>query len=294
MHLALGAHLADRSFLLQIFEPTELADRFLLPIDQRIREEDRPERFQFSSSTLSTNPIYSDETDFPPIEPATSWIAPRISPSAAMAFSGFRQNDTRDAGTIKAEFEAAVQAALQGMFEENLEVPYLARHRQDAFVDASGQFSLLSKADLWMCYDLGLRYRAIHQKRAAVANLYEAMRRFDESFSDEYFEQKVLAVPDGTASDSIEAGNEALEWLDLRYPQLVQAVREAEGQALERKRAGGAHSKRIKHEGVIAAFVEVSLPCLRQYIATSTLTLRVALFAENWKPLDGRYLGQRE
>lgn len=278
---------------IQIFEPTELADRFLLPIDQHIREEDLPERFQFSSSTLSTNPVHADKVEFPPIEPAVSWIAPRISTQASMAFQGLRANDSRDSNTIRTEFEAAVSAALSGMFEEGLEVPYLARHRQDLFVDASGRFRLLNREELWMCYDLGLRYRAIHQKRAAVARLYDSMKEFDSTFVDENFELKVLGVPDGTASDSIEAGNEALEWLDLRYPRLVQAVREREGQILDRKRAGGAAARRIKHEGVIGSFVEVSRKSLvlwHRFIGVNRPLPR----PETWETFRNRYLGPRE
>lgn len=213
--------------------------------------------------------------EFPPLDPAVSWIAPRISVDAQMAFQGFRSGDARDSATIKTEIESAVQTALHGMFEEGLEVPYLARHRQDAFVDATGRFALLNKSELWRCYDLGLRYRAIHQKRAAVSKLYDSMRQLDNKFEDEYFEVKVLSVPDGTASGSIEAGNEALEWLDLRYPRLVHEVRQTDGQSSERKRAGGATSRRIKHEGKIGEFVEVS-PAIRDplyHIGCSLLAL---------------------
>lgn len=239
-----------------IFEPTEIADRYLLPADQRVRETDIPERHQFSTSTLSTNPVYAEITEFPPLDPATSWVSARVSARTKMWSQGFRQGDSREPQVIRKEFESAVRTALEGLFVENYEVPYLHRHQQDAFVDEAGQVSLLTKEELWMCYDLGLRYRAIHQKRAAVEKLYYSMKELDPSFEDEYFEDKVLVVPDGTASQSLEAGTEALDWLDLRYPKLVQAVKDQEGRILERKRAGGATMKRAKHEGTIGSFVE--------------------------------------
>jgi len=243
----------------QIFEPTEMAERYLLPIDTRIRDEDKAERFQLSSSSLSTNPIYAEDSSFPPLDSAVSWVARRVSPRTSAFSQGFRMGDPRDSQTIKAEFEQAVKVALHGMFEQGLEVPYLHRHKSDAFIDAlQSPEPLLQKEELWMCYDLGLRYRAIHSKRATVDALYTTMKEIDPTFVDEYFEDKVLSVPDGTASQSIEAGNEALEWLDLRYPSLVQAVKTLDGKMVERKRAGAAISRRIKHDGSIGKFVEVS------------------------------------
>lgn len=251
-----------------------MADRFLLPIDHDIRVTDIPERHQFSSSTLSTNPVYAEIQEFPPLDPAVTWVAGRISEASQMWSRGFREQDNRLPEQIKSEFENAVKAALQGLFIEHLEVPYLHRHRADAFIDFFGRTVLLGKEDLWRCYDLGLRYRAIHQKRAVVQKLYSSMKELDGTFSDDYFEEKVLGVPDGSASQSLEAGNEALEWLDLRYPKLVNAVKEAEGRVTDRKRAGGAIIKRVKHEGALGEFVEV-----RRFQGYSLLRPNAELFS---------------
>jgi transcription elongation factor SPT6 len=110
---------------------------------------------------------------------------------------------------------------------------------------------------LWTLYDLGLKYKAVYQRRDHVNKLYEAMRNLDPSFSDDYFEVHVLASPKGTAIQSVEAANEALAWLEIKHSDLAERAKEMESSGTERKRAGGG-GKKLVRQGKIAEILPVS------------------------------------
>ncbi|KAJ9098469.1 hypothetical protein QFC19_006336 [Naganishia cerealis] len=225
-----------------IFEPTEIADKFLTKEDQIVRETDIPERYQFASSTLSLNPVRKDISQpFPPLEDATSWCAPRV---GARTLQEFFMNDTfRDA------YLGAVKDTLDAIFNKNLEVPFIWHYRRDTLrllaPDGSRKI-FLHRDELWTVYDLGLKYKAIYQRRENVSKLYEQMKDLDPSFSDDYVETHILSMPDGSAIQSIEAANEALAWVELRHPVLAERAKELETNRAERKRAGGAGRKHVR------------------------------------------------
>ncbi|KAJ9096338.1 hypothetical protein QFC21_005158 [Naganishia friedmannii] len=225
-----------------IFEPTEIADKFLTKEDQIVRETDIPERYQFASSTLSLNPVRKDlSEEFPPLEDATSWVAPRV---GTRTLQEFFLNDT-----FKYGFLSAVRETLDAIFNRNLEVPFIWHYRRDTLrllAEDGSRKIFLHRDELWTVYDLGLKYKAIYQRREHVSKLYESMKDLDPSFSDIYLENHVLSMPDGSAIQSIEAANEALAWLEMRYPVLAERAKELETTRAERKRAGGVGRKLLR------------------------------------------------
>lgn len=221
--------------------------------DQIVRETDVPERYQFASSTLSLNPVRRDLSgEFPDMEVAAVWCASRIGNRTTLEFSnGVEYLDG---------FLTAIRQTLHAIFEEHLEVPFIWHYRRDTLRqlnDDGNRKIYLHRDELWTLYDLGLKYKAVHQRRDHVHKLYETMRDVDPTFSDHYFEDHVLALPKGTAIQSVEAANEALAWLELRYSDLADRAKDRESSIADRKRAGGG-SKKFVRRGRVAEMLPVS------------------------------------
>lgn len=218
-----------------------------------MRETDIPERYQFASSTLSLNPVRKDlSEEFPPLEDATSWIAPRV---GARTLQEFFMNDTFRDGYL-----LAVRETLDAIFNHNFEVPYIWHYQRDKLrllAEDGSRKIFLHRDELWTVYDLGLKYKSIYQRREHVSKLYDSMKDLDSTFSDIHLENHVLSMPDGSAIQSIEAANEALAWLEIKYPILVERAKELETTRAERKRAGGVGRKHLR-KGRIADLLPVS------------------------------------
>jgi hypothetical protein len=141
----------------------------------------------------------------------------------------------------------------------------LWHHRRDFFIELTPNLrnyaTFLTEEELWTCYDLGVKYKAIHERRTDLQATYEKMRDIDPTFVDRFFEDHVLAVPDGTAELSVEAVGEALAWLEMRYPKLTTEVKQMSIAPEERKqvkRAGGVSASRFSRETPgFGEFVEV-------------------------------------
>jgi transcription elongation factor SPT6 len=237
--------------------------------DDIVRRADIPERHQYSNSTLSSNPLKLDQSPYPELDAASAWVAPRVSDRTRYMFwddnvaVGGRDQPPRY--DLKTEYIAAVKEALRCLFLENLEVPLLWHHRRDFFIELTPNLrnyaTFLTEEELWTCYDLGVKYKAIHERRTDLQATYEKMRDIDPTFVDRFFEDHVLAVPDGTAELSVEAVGEALAWLEMRYPKLTTEVKQMSIAPEERKqvkRAGGVSASRFSRETPgFGEFVEV-------------------------------------
>lgn len=222
--------------------------------DQKVRDTDVPERYQFASSTLSLNPVRRGDIldEFPPLDDAAVWCASRIGNRTTQEFS--------NGGEYTDGFLAAVLKTLDAIFNQNLEVPFIWHYRRDSLrqlSDDGNRKIYLHRDELWTLYDLGLKYKAVYQRREHVNKLYEAMRNLDPSFSDLYFEVHVLALPKGTAIQSVEAANEALAWLEIKHSDLAERAKEMEFHSTDRKRAGGGGKKYVR-QGKIAEMLPVS------------------------------------
>ncbi len=255
--------------MLQVFDPSEIASRFMTDKDDNIRKADIPERHQLSTSSLSVNPLLLDQSPFPELDSATAWVASRISERTSYMFldqdspSGGR--DVAPRYDLKEEFYAAVKEALKCLFMDNLEVPLLWHHHRDSFIEHTpslrGFATFINERELWICYDLGIKYKAIHERRSNLQETYEMMKAVDPTFVDEYFENYVLAVPNGTAETSVESAAEALEWLEARYPSLMTALNKEQDQRPDnrRRKAGGLAAAKVTRDDM-KDYIAVSWP----------------------------------
>jgi transcription elongation factor SPT6 len=162
--------------------------------------------------------------------------------------------------TYRDGFLSAVRETLDAIFRRHLEVPFIWHYRRDTLrllAEDGSRKIFLHRDELWTVYDLGLKYKAIYQRREQVSKLYESMKDLDPSFSDIYLENHVLSMPDGSAIQSIEAANEALAWLEMRHSVLAERAKELETTRAERKRAGGVGKKHLR-KGRIADLLPVS------------------------------------
>lgn len=287
--------------LKDVFEPAEIADRFLLPQDDQIRKTDIPERHQMSTSTLSREPVLYDLQDYPDLDSATAWIAPRLSERATRLFLGTEVPDENNfvldydmSGQIIGRHEvrpdlreayyAAVRFALESLFVKHFEVPHIWHHLRDELIektdDRNKYATLVDRDEIWDCYDMGLRYRAIAQRRSLLQETYDRLKQAvvtdretgeQKPFvPDAYFEDFVIAVPDGTAEQSVEGTNEALAWLETRYPEYMRVIKQESSEddrrggdeydaapVARQKRPGeGATAKRLTREGPLAGFID--------------------------------------
>lgn len=296
--------------LKDVFEPAEIADRFLLPRDDQIRQTDVPERHQMSTSTLSREPVLYELQEYPDLDSATAWIAPRLSERATLLFLSpppaegedyrYEYDETgqvvarhkiENRADLREAYFAAVKFALDCLFVQHFEVPHIWHHLRDELIektdDRNRYATLVDRDELWECYDLGLRYRAIAQRRSVLQDTYDRLKQavvVDRETGDPrpfvpdaYFEDYVIAVPDGTAEQSVEGTNEALAWLETRYPEHMRAIKQQQqagesggrddddadlAPVARQKRPGeGATAKRLSREGPLARFIDrVGIP----------------------------------
>lgn len=234
--------------------------------DEIIRRTDIPERHQLTTSTLSANALIATQEPFPDFTEASEWVATRVSARTAYMFldpdASYGQREIQPRYELREQYMAAVKDALQMLFEEHFEVPYMWHHKRDYFIEATPDMRpdavFLNEDELWACYDYGIKYKAIHARLTSLEATYSAMKEAQPGFADQYFEDYVLASPNGTARSSVEAAGEASEWLELRYPRLVKAVKEAEAEErqTERRRAGGLEVAR-QNRDTLGGFLDV-------------------------------------
>ncbi|KAH8833649.1 transcription elongation factor Spt6 [Flagelloscypha sp. PMI_526] len=179
-----------------VFEPSQIAARFLTEDDDIIRARDVPERLQLTTSTLSQNAALSD---VPPLTEqdiggATLWVIPRISAGIHRDF--FSEDAPKK--HLQTSLVTAVSAALRYLFIDQFEVPYVWTHKRDYLshfdvTDVANQQDLLS----CLCLNAG----------QALDQLFERL-----GVSDEYFEEEVTQH-----LDSVEIIADASEWLSMKY-----------------------------------------------------------------------------
>lgn len=215
---------------------------------------DLPERVQLSTSTLSPTATLALHAgfsfdDYLP-HPATQWVATRIS-------ARITQNYLRPSGRYHALLEPlmnAVSAALRLILVDNFEVPFISTHRLDVIGHddpiTKTTTDILNPDDLWRIGTLGMKFRALMERKRSLTNTYERM-----NVHDDYFENDIT-----DKLDSIEAVADATEWLGMKYRQ---AQKDATNTAVDED---GTELKRFKKPTRISAYE----------IARQTLTSKLA------------------
>ncbi|CAE6448974.1 unnamed protein product [Rhizoctonia solani] len=193
-----------------VFEPSEIRARHLTLDDDIIRATDVPERMQLTNSTLAETPSLAG-TNKPfsnkELDEAAEWVALRLSKRSQKDY--FQRNGKMHHYLM--QFILAVRNALDYVVNQYLEIPYIWVHRRDyiSHFELRQRVELLTREELWKVGILGLKFRALLERRSAVETAFRKL-----GVQDEYFEKQLL--PNLT---SISMVSDATEWLSIKYKQ---------------------------------------------------------------------------
>ncbi|KAG8713489.1 Transcription elongation factor spt6 [Ceratobasidium sp. 423] len=193
-----------------VFEPSEIRARHLTLDDDIIRATDVPERMQLTNSTLAETPSLAG-TNKPfsnkELDEAAEWVALRLSKRSQKDY--FQR--TGKMHHYLMQFILAVRNALDYVVNQYLEIPYIWVHRRDyiSHFELRQRVELLTREELWKVGILGLKFRALLERRSALETTFRKL-----GVQDEYFEKQLL--PNLT---SISMVADATEWLSVKYKQ---------------------------------------------------------------------------
>ncbi|WVW82891.1 transcription elongation factor SPT6 [Kwoniella bestiolae CBS 10118] len=226
-----------------VFDPAEIKARRLQDEDRAIANNDRPERHQLVNSTLSDNPVFAPDSLYPPPDLAAGWAHTKISLRTQYLFCGMHEEGSYPVPTIDNpspypayrrlelanEFRSAVSTALNMIFVQHLEVPYLWHYKRDAFslLEDSGRASVqfLERDELWSLYNLGIKFRAIFERNEQTRTSWEKIKARKPDVQDEYLTTKLLP---SICMMSVESAAEGSDWLSYHYASDLKAIKEDE------------------------------------------------------------------
>ncbi len=126
-------------------------------------------------------------------------------------------------------FLDVVSTALNMIFVQHLEVPYLWHYKRDTFsmLENQGQSSVqfLERDELWQLFTLGIRYRAIFERCSQITNMREKIKTRRPDLVDEYLTGTLLP---SVCMMSIEAAAEGYDWLAYHYAEDLRRIKEDE------------------------------------------------------------------
>lgn len=244
-----------------MFEPSEIAARYLTADDDVIRATDIPERMQLTTSSLSPSATLASSSTFDAfpdeeIDHASEWVAIRLSLRVRGEFF-FPEGKYHNYLT---NLILAVRTALKYLLQDRLEVPYIWVHRRDHLsvfepTVHSSRIELLSREELWRVGLLGARYRALHARKEALASTYTRM-----GVIDEYYEMDIVPM-----LQSVDSVADAMEWLSMRYKQQHRDALEVDddpnGEGQKRKKPSRISPYDIAKETIASRLADVRL-CL--------------------------------
>ncbi|KAK5115322.1 hypothetical protein LTR62_001522 [Meristemomyces frigidus] len=229
--------------LKDVFEPSQLAEKMLTDADNVIRSTDVPERFQeLRKPYRDLSELSEDEREAREMEEAT-WITSIIWPR--------RRMDPR----LKEPFEKAVKQVLHFMNVDNYEPPFIFQNRKDYLIhseqvpespgpNGDGQRyktqaeKLLGQEDLWTILDQDLKFRAFEEKRSAIQDGVEAVKKIVVDFSDTVFDD---LVPDAAIIDDLQ---DLQDYLNFQYSQQLKDI------SIEQAEANGTQKRARSTRGI--------------------------------------------
>ena len=244
---------------MQVFEPSEIAARFLTADDDVIRAADMPERMQLTTSSLSPHAalgsIPSERFPDDEISSAAEWVATRLSSRVRDEY--FVPNGKHY--DLLPALIMAVTTILRYILQEYLEVPYIWAHRRDhisVFEPGKDRVTLLDRDDLWRVHTLAAKYRALYLRQKILDATYEKMH-----IDDRYYE-----VDMHPSINSVEGVSDAVEWLVLKYKKAYQDAVELDdtGEGRRQKKPNRIMTQYdVAKESVISELAHVSFLLIR-------------------------------
>jgi transcription elongation factor SPT6 len=128
--------------LKDVYEPSEIKEKMLTENDELIRIRDIPERFQATDSYIPEDA--------------------EISREASIVTKLFQKDKPE---TSEKVLNTAITAVLKFLRRENLEVPFIYRHRRDYFD------GILSLQDIWRIVELDEKFVAVELKKKSLGEL---------------------------------------------------------------------------------------------------------------------------
>ena len=239
--------------VLQVFEPTAIRRKFLTEDDDIIRAQDIPERMQTTTSTLTgyatmafPEPLSQDEC-----VDAASWITPKLGGAKEQNF--FKPDGRYH--YLLGQLVEAVTRAIEYLFVQFLEVPYIYAHRRDYISYFNPQdtrfprVELLNQNDLWHIYNLGQKFRSLLARRKALQNIYNRL-----GVQDEYYEEHLKPN-----MDSLDAVTDITQWLGLKYRSNKKPIHfeDDEGEAKKHKLPSRTSEYEMAKKSIVATLAEV-------------------------------------
>ena len=155
-------------------------------------------------------------------------------------------------------FVKAVEDALDMMFVQHLEVPYIWHYKRDALsvLENGGRSSVqfLDRDELWTVYTLGVKWRAISARNDQIKNTWKKIQDLHPGTSNEYLEEVLIK---SVCMMSIEAAAEGYAWLQYHYPEEIRRIKEDEAIEEGAKRLPENSMKDDLRRGTIMQLVKV-------------------------------------
>ena len=155
-------------------------------------------------------------------------------------------------------FVDAVRDALDMMFVQHLEVPYIWHYKRDVLsvLENRGQSSVqfLERDELWTLYTLGVQWRAISARNEQIQNTWRKIQEQHPELQNEYLERNLIP---SVCMMSIEAAAEGYAWLQYHYPEEIRRIKEDEVLEEGSKRLPERSIKDDIRRGPIMKLVEV-------------------------------------
>ncbi|KIW08794.1 uncharacterized protein PV09_00728 [Verruconis gallopava] len=162
--------------LKDVFEDSQLAEKYLTDADIEIKNKDIPERYQLLRQPFKLSER-SEEEAAELLQEEARWVFSLMWPKKSFD-SRFRE-----------PLQASIKKVLEYINIDNFEVPFIFQHRKDYLIHEykistddsidgrpeTKAEKMLNQDDLWEILDLDLRWKALIEKRDTLDNLYRQL-----------------------------------------------------------------------------------------------------------------------
>ncbi|KAK0728681.1 SH2 domain-containing protein [Lasiosphaeria miniovina] len=183
--------------LKDVFEPSQLTEKLLTDMDNEIRVNDDPERFQLDRRQFPNLVITAEQ-----FKEEARWITNLMWPKKALHKE------------LHGAFNKAIGKVLEFFVIDGVEVPYVFQHRRDYLIHAKkirnqnhrddpdapeytvDAEKLLTQDDLWRILDLDIKFRSLVEKRNVLEDTLRKLKEYagvqDEIMQDMIYDAATI------------------------------------------------------------------------------------------------------